>query len=204
MSQRKIWPRLTEEQKQFILDNFKGCSQDNMAAKLNASVAEVKKFYRDNHLDSGLTGRFQKGSTPWTKGKTPEQICKTPEALERSKATRFGKGHRPHNRVPVGTEVVKYDGYLWRKIAEPNKWEQKHRLIYEEAYGVELREEDVVMFLDGNRMNLDLNNLQLITRSENSFLTIKKLRHLDIESTKAAITVARLNTAINKRKKTSV
>ena len=113
------------------------------------------------------------------------------EGQEKSRRNLFPKGHRPHNRDSVGTERVKFDGYLWRKIAEPNKWKQVHIILWEEKNGP-LPEGMCLTFLDGNRMNLSLDNLMLISRAENGYLNGGDRRIGDAEITKAHIGLRRI------------
>lgn len=190
---------LSDDEKAYVLANYKGCGPTEMAARLGKKKNEVLSFYKNNHLHSGLTGHFEKGHVPWSKGKTPEQICKTPEALERCKAGRFHKGHVPYNCLPVGVEVIKDDGYWWRKVGEPNKWRQLHRLKYEEIHGVKLKDNELVIFLDGDRNNLDPDNLVRITRRENQMLNRKHLRTRDAQLTTTGLAVAKLEIAIEER-----
>lgn len=103
----------------------------------------------------------------------------------------FGENHRPYNRLPVGAEVIRHDGYLWRKIAEPNKWKQVHILLWEKAHGP-LQKGEKLTFLNGDRTDIRLENLAQVTCSINSILTSKKLRFADAELTRAGINVAML------------
>lgn len=80
--------------------------------------------------------------------------------------TRFQKGQRPYNRLPVGAELVKHDGYLWVKVAEPNKWRQKHLLLWEQTHGAPPGKGMKVCFRDGNRKNVVPDNLECITQAE--------------------------------------
>lgn len=156
-------------------------------------------MYKKNHkLHSGFTGHFKKGAISHNKGLHMEDFM-TPETITKFKATQFKKGHTPKNRVSVGTEVVKDDGYLWRKIADPNVWRQVHRLVYEQAHGA-IPKGKCVTFLDGNNRNFDINNLVLISMDENRILNHRKLRHTDKDIATAGIALARLESTINQRK----
>ena len=57
------------------------------------------------------------------------------------------------------------DYCYYRHMAEPNRWRLKHRVIYELHTGEKLSGNDAVIFLDGNRQNLDINNLFKLSRS---------------------------------------
>lgn len=56
-------------------------------------------------------------------------------------------------------------GYVEVKVAEPNKWRLKHRFVWEEAHGP-IPPGHNIQFRDGNRQNLSLGNLYMISRAE--------------------------------------
>ena len=110
--------------------------------------------------------RFQKGHTPANKGKRQEQFM-TAEQIEHSKATRFKPGHRPHNTRPIGYERITDDGYVFIKIADDKKMVLKHRHVWQQHHG-EIPRGMLVVFRDGNRLNCDISNLQLISKADNA------------------------------------
>ena len=59
-------------------------------------------------------------------------------------------------------------GYIKVKIAEPNAWEFKHRIIYEKAYGP-IPKGMLVALIDGDKTNLSPENMMLIDQHENGF-----------------------------------
>lgn len=103
-------------------------------------------------------GCFKKGKTPWNKGRPMD-----PETWEKVKATAFKKGNTSWNTRPVGSERIQSDGYVYVKIAEPNTWELKHRVVWEKHNG-KLEEGFNVVFLDGNRQNCSIENLRAVSR----------------------------------------
>ncbi|WP_268799042.1 HNH endonuclease signature motif containing protein [Pseudomonas huanghezhanensis] len=106
----------------------------------------------------GTSTRFQKGVHSWSKGMSRP-------ATGRSAETQFAQGGLPHNHVPIGTEVLATDGYLKIKVAEPNKWEWTHRRNWEVAHGP-IPKGMVLVFKTPDRTNCDIDNLELLTRSE--------------------------------------
>lgn len=58
----------------------------------------------------------------------------------------FKKGNRPGNTARVGDETLTDDGYIRVKVAEPNRWELKHRLVWEKYRG-EIPENGVIRFI---------------------------------------------------------
>jgi hypothetical protein len=101
------------------------------------------------------------GDTPANKGKQMDR-----KVYQRVKHTFFKKGHLPYNTKEVGAEAIRSDGYIWVKVAH-KKWVQKHRLIYEQNYGM-IPDGMIVVFKDGNPMNFKIENLEPITKAENA------------------------------------
>lgn len=185
--------------KQFILDNYKGRYNQELAdlfnQKFNTNITSrtIKSYKANNNLNSGLTGKFRKGQTPHNKGKKMPK-----EVYEKVKHTMFANGNVPPNHRPVGSERISKDGYIEVKVAEPNKWRLKQRVVYEEAKG-KIPEGCTIIFLDGNKRNLDIDNLRCVTRSELLYLNCNGLNNSN-EITETGILMARLDRTKNKKK----
>ena len=191
--------KYTDEMKQFILDNYKGRYNQELAdlfnQKFNTNITSrtIKSYKANNKLNSGLTGKFRKGQTPHNKGKKMPK-----EVYEKVKHTMFAKGNVPPNHRPVGSERISKDGYIEVKVAEPNKWRLKQRVVYEEAKG-KIPEGCPIIFFDGNKRNFDIDNLRCITWSELLYLNCNGLNNSN-EITETGILMARLDRAKNKKK----
>lgn len=191
--------KYTDEMKQFILDNYKGRYNQELAdlfnQKFNTNITSrtIKSYKANNKLNSGLTGKFRKGQIPHNKGKKMPK-----EVYEKVKHTMFAKGNVPPNHRPVGSERISKDGYIEVKVAEPNKWRLKQRVVYEETKG-KIPEGCPIIFLDGNKRNFDIDNLRCITRSELLYLNCNGLNNSN-EITETGILMARLDRAKNKKK----
>jgi hypothetical protein len=100
-----------------------------------------------------------------------------PDVVAKTAKTQFKKGNKPYNWKPVGSERINIEGYVEVKIAEPRKWELKHRVVWKQING-EFPEGAIVKFKDGNRQNCDIDNLLLTNRlslcKENSFYNYPK------------------------------
>lgn len=191
--------KYTDEMKQFILDNYKGRYNQELAdlfnQKFNTNITSrtIKSYKANNKLNSGLTGKFRKGQIPHNKGKKMPK-----EVYEKVKHTMFAKGNVPPNHRPVGSERISKDGYIEVKVAEPNKWRLKQRVVYEETKG-KIPEGCPIIFLDGNKRNFDIDNLRCITRSELLYLNCNGLNNSN-EITETGILMARLDRTKNKKK----
>ena len=195
---RTYTPTYPERVCQFIEDSYMGTGYEQMRGMVNDrfgtnySKEQIKSYYKNHHLNSGLKGDLEKGRG-WNKGKkmSPEQYAKC-------KGTMFKKGNRPHNAVPVGTEVARGDGYHQTKIAEPNEWMLTHLLIWQQAYG-DVPEGCLVSFKDGNPDHITADNLFLETRQEHMEMNRRGYRSEIPEVTETGIHIARLRVAARHR-----
>lgn len=103
------------------------------------------------------TRRFVKGQIPWNAGKI---------GVHYSPNTEFRKGDLPHNTKLDGTISLRHHRghteYLWIKIADKT-WVQLHRYLYERYIG-KIPDGKIVIFRDGNQLNTNLDNLELIDK----------------------------------------
>ena len=168
----------TPEMLKTLKDKYPDVQTETIAKELELSLTAV--YQKANSLglyksaefyESGLSGRLSKNNcnrgkgTRFKKGHIPFNKGKKMKIAGRMSETFFKPGHRPQNAVPVGTEVVSSDGYLKVKVAEPNEWKYKHRLVWENENG-SIAKGMALIFKDGNRMNCSIENLELLTRSE--------------------------------------
>lgn len=124
----------------------------------------------------------------------------SPEVYEKAKATMFKKGNIPKNYRPVGSERKTKDGYIEIKVKDPNKWRLKHNVIWEKHYG-KITKGNIVMFLDGDKLNTDISNLKLIKRSELLIMNRYHMYGENAEITDAATNLAKLIDTTNAAKK---
>ena len=184
----------------FIAEHNKGKSAAELTELINATFGTAYtrqqiKSYRTNHrLNSGLTGRFEKGHAPYNKG------LKRGNIYPGMMATQFKKGGVPPNHRPVGSERVTRDGYLERKTDEPNVWRQVHVLNWEAVNGP-VPAGHCIIFKNGDKLNCDVSNLLLVTRAELARMNQKGLISTNPRQTEVGQNIARLILATAKRKK---
>ena len=194
----KLYPMLVKE---FIEKNHVGVGRQEMTELLNKEFGthytckQIKTYYQNHCIRSGLDYRFKKGRVPLNKGRKGYYSPGSEKGW-------FKKGNTPMNHKPVGTEVIQGFGYTWVKVAEPNIWEPKHRLVWEEANG-EVPEGYVLTFLDGNKRNITSENLALITQAESLELTKSDLRSENAKFTETGILIVKVKKAriMNQKKK---
>ena len=196
--------KYTDEQRQFIQENYKGTSTKELVRYFNQRFStditeSMMKSYKSNHkLNSGLTGRFSKGHVPANKGKKGH-------CAKGCEKTWFSKGHIPATIDPIGTEKLLGDGYVWVKVDDkPNvpkrkNWIQKHVLIWEQANG-SVPKGHCLIFLDGDRSHIELDNLMLISRGTLAILNRQGLIRKDANLTRTGVQIAKLIQAISHAK----
>ncbi len=175
--------KVTPEELDYIKEKYTNTQSSALAKELGISIYTlyniafnhkikkdpelVRQIAREKMLDPNHPGRknwIAKGNTPPNKGKKQHEYM-TPEAIERTKPTRFKKGHTPANHKPIGHERINKDGYVWVKIKETGTFRQKHRVIWEKHHG-KIPAGYNVQFKDGDKLNFDIENLYLISRSD--------------------------------------
>ena len=183
---RHIW---SDEEKQYLAEITPGRGykeiQSMMSCKFGFDYTrhQIKGAITRNKLNTGRTGRFEKGRATWNKGT---------KGLTKANVTSFKKGQKPHNYKPLGSERITKDGYCEIKVSDTGRrWRPKHVLIYEKHHG-KVPKGSAVIFLDGNKRNFDIDNLYLVTRSQLAMLNKNSLIQKDAELTKTAINVVDL------------
>lgn len=104
------------------------------------------------------------------------------------------KGRKPHNYKPIGSEYTNKDGYTFIKIGE-KRWERKHKYIYKQYNNIS--PEETIVFLDQDKTNFNINNLEKIKRSELMNICNNKLLFKNRELSKTGILIQKV---INKTK----
>ncbi len=106
--------------------------------------------------------------------------------------------NKSHSNKPteIGTNVIKTDGMIKIKVGD-KKWVYKQRKIYEDYYGIKLKDDEYVIFLDQNRTNFDIDNLRKISRRESACLASSGLAFKDKKLTEVGLGVVKLRLKIN-------
>lgn len=174
MKTRRLW---TPEEDRILLEKYETCEAAEIGRQLGRGVTSV---YNRAHLlglrkpfiyhslagkkgsayQSAVAHRFTKGHTPANKGKKM-----SPELYAKCSRTMFKKGQMPTKHREVGSERINVDGYVEVKVAEPKKWKLKHRVVWEAAHGPVPKGFNI-QFRNGNRLDLRLENLYIISRAE--------------------------------------
>ena len=194
--------KYTKEQGQFIKDNITGKTSDEITDMFNNYFEvefdgdQIRSYISNNGLKSGVNCEFGKGHIPANKGMTGVWY-------EGSEKTWFKKGDIPVNHREVGSERITVDDYTEVKVAEPNKWRLKQQLVWEKHNGP-IEKGYAVIFGDGDRHNLEINNLILVSRQQLLILNRNKLIQNDADLTKTGVIIADLYQKISDRKNAKI
>lgn len=142
------------------------------------TAEQIVSYRKRNGIRTGRSGRYAKGHEPWSKGRKLE-------SSPNSKRHQFKPGQKPKNTMPIGTERIRYDGYVEIKIDQQNPhtgaqgfFVMKHKHLWEQANGP-IPEGHVLKSQDGDRTNCDPSNWAPIPRSLLARLGAKSGRDYD-------------------------
>lgn len=205
MSNRK---RCRADVASFIRENCRGTGHQQMADMIaerfgvHMTKGQIKAYYANHKLSSGLTGYFEKGQEAFNKGKTWDEFM-SPDAQRRCMATSYKKSHVPDSHRNVGDTRVNADGYRYIKVGEPNHWMAYHKYVYKREKG-EIPDGYILTFIDGNPLNCDIDNLGLETRPQSVRKNQSHIRGYDRQSFDAANMIADImnaKSALKRRRK---
>ena len=91
----------------------------------------------------------------------------------------------------IGAERMTKDGILI-KVAQPNVWRRKSRVMYEKYHNCKLKNDDYIVFLNGNRNDFSKENLYKSTNREKCYVHNWGTFSKNPELTKTGILSARL------------
>lgn len=118
------------------------------------------------HYEGPRRGVFKKGLVPFNKGKKMSRAM-----YKKCAPTMFKKGQLPKNTKEAdGAITIRYDN---RGVAVPHirlslgKWEYLARHVWRQANG-EIPKGHIVIHKDGDSMNCEIDNLELISRADNA------------------------------------
>jgi hypothetical protein len=197
----------TPEEIRFIKKKIPGKSYADMTVLFNEhfglrgrkkiTLAQMNSFLNNHKLCNGRDCRFRPGQASHNKGK---KGC--PPGSEKGW---FKPGQKPWTWKPVGTERINREGCIEVRIRNPSgklwkNWKPKHRIIWEKAHG-KIPRGHVIIFADGNRLNLALDNLLMVSRSELAVMNHEGLISAHKDLTKIGKSIADIKLLIAERKR---
>jgi len=162
------------------------------------TAGQFRSLIHNQGWVSGRDSRFKKGNVPFNKGT---------KGIMKANSGTFQRGNVPHNERPMGYERLSKDGYVEVKVPGINKhtgydghFVLKHKHIWEQARG-DIPEGMALTFIDGDKSNVCIENLELISRAELLQLNRHGIKDLPGELMPAARAVAKLEVATRIKEK---
>ena len=160
----------------------------NKKFNLDVTAEIIKSLLSRKKIHTGTGGcLYKKGSIPWNKGK---------KGYMGANRTSFKKGSKPKNWRPVGSERVDAEGYTLIKVSNEGikhkMWAFKHRIVWEQHHKKKIPKGSVIIFADGNKSNLNIENLICVTRNELKVLNKCRLISSVPELTKTGLNIAKI------------
>jgi len=116
-------------------------------------------------LKAGTKSRWQPGHVPHNKG-----IKMNREVYAKVQPTMYKPGNKPFNTREPNATTIRYDKtgrpYSYTKVKD-SLWVLTHRLVWESINGP-IPKDHVVRFKDGNNLNIQIDNLECIPKTENA------------------------------------
>ena len=180
---------LTPPQVEFLKKEYKTHTSEKVTALINEkfnlslSANQIRFFIRNHKIQSGRSGHFKAGQTPWNAGT---------KGVMKPNSGNFKKGATPHNHRPVGSTRLTKDGYTTIKIAEPNEWELLARHNWALKYGSE-NMPDNLRFKDGDKSNCEPENLEPVSNQEHMMLNQMGFNEMPDEVKPVILMIARID-----------
>lgn len=199
MTKRPAPPhKWTQEQMNFMRENISGTPFKKLHEMINGkfgislTLNQVRAYAKRNGLRNSRDMRFVKGQKSWNAGKKGLRFAGSEKGW-------FKKGQVPHNHKPIGSErICSSMDYAIVKIAEPDVWRAKHLHLWEQENGA-LPDNHAVIFGDGDRHNLELDNLVLVSRSQLAVMNRFNLIKNEVGLTRVGTSIADLKIKISER-----
>ncbi|ENW95743.1 HNH endonuclease signature motif containing protein [Acinetobacter sp. NIPH 298] len=164
----------------------------NIEFNTSFTVDSIKSLCTRNKWNTGRTGCFEKGDKPWNTG--TKGVCKP-------NSGNFKKGRPSWNLKPIGYErICSKDGYVLVKVAEPNVFKLKHRIVWENANGP-IPDNHVIAFNNQDKTDCRLENLTLMTKAEMVRYSQSFHKLANSETNETCLILAKVKNKIHQSKK---
>ncbi|MHC1700320.1 MAG: HNH endonuclease signature motif containing protein [Humidesulfovibrio sp.] len=185
----------TQEQEQFVREHYPRMGRAELTEAFNGrfgiskTVQQVISFAKRCGITCGRSGCFQPGSKPWNTGT---------KGLVAPNSGQFKPGSVPANLKDEGFERVNVYGYIEMKVSEqnpytdaPTRFKLKHIVVWEAAHGP-VPKGHKLRFIDGDKLNCALENLELVSNAENLHMNRVGYAEVDPEMKPVAKTLIKL------------
>jgi hypothetical protein len=202
--------RYSPEEKRFIEDNASGLSYAELQELFNKrfgislTISNLRRYMFNHSLREKKKRKYTQKEIRFIidniSGRNYEEMTEMFNRKFKAPITKknlayilecHNISHYINHRLVGSEKIQESKGYTLVKVAEPNIWKEKHRLIWEAANGP-IPEGHAILFADGNKSNFDLKNLLLVSHRERMVMNRKHLIFPNAEATKAGLLMAKI------------
>ena len=154
--------------RQELTDNF------NKRFGTNKCLSTIKAVCNNHGLYTGRDGRFTSETSPrWQKGLSKSDFKSHYSEESYSRMTKKMLQMEQENRAQVGDTIIRHGIPYIVVSEEPNElWDNriknKARYVYEQYHG-KIQNDDMVLHIDGDKMNCDIDNLIILPQRYKPF-----------------------------------
>lgn len=177
----------------FLRKHYKTTELKGVVTEMNAefntdiTLKQLRAFTRNHEIRSNRCTQFKPNHLPHNAGT---------KGVVKPNSGSFKKGRPSLNQVSIGSERINVDGYVEIKVADPNKWDLKQRVVWRLHNG-DIPTGEMVRFKDGDRKNTDIDNLFIVNRSTNAILNNRyKLNDQPLELKNSIILMAKIDSRL--------
>lgn len=164
---RKLW---NDEAEAYMIEHYANMTNEEIGKVLGISESSVaSKANRMKLKKSEAFMKLCRQKTTWKKGQVSWNKGMKGLKFAGSEKGHFKKGSLPHNTKPDNVTTVRKDkeGRLHEFVKiSMGVWKPKRLLVWEEHNGP-VKKGMCIWVKDGDTMNTNIDNLELITRKEN-------------------------------------
>lgn len=102
-------------------------------------------------------------------------------------------------KKPIGAEQITKDG-VFIKVAQPDKWRRKSRVMYEKYHNCKLKDDEYIVFLNHNNQDFSKENLEKSSLKEMAYLHNKEMYSSNPSLTRLGILTAKLMIKVNEKR----
>lgn len=154
----------SDEQYQWLADNAWQYTRDELAKAFNAKYGANKSGEAIRSL--GKKAKWPYRKTHWAKGLSKEEFIS--HFTDESMAKRTEHFRAYYNKKLKTGELFERNGELYivtddtTHVHITERSQQYDRYLYEQTHGIKLRPRDLIVHVDGNKMNNDVDNLEML------------------------------------------
>ena len=188
---------ITDEEAEFMAEIIPGKPSAEVARIMNEKYGrdltanQVRGWKKNHRVPSGYDTKYRPGEPSWITGK---------RFPGRTNSGCWTNGHIAANNLPVGT-IRKHGGYWYIKLEDGKhneNWSPIHKVIWEKENGP-VPEGHRLIFRDGNKDNVNLDNLVCISTQDAAVAVLKYGLTNDPDINDAIFNVTKLKRKMKER-----